>query len=298
MALTRIIWALNLIIAVLRAMQMIPLSYPWTVALAYCLFALSGIEVIRERSLRGWPRLVAAILVITATIWFTVVGPLARAPLKALAYTRPGNYSPGVEIGSISWNPHFTELRVAVTNPTASDYRDTDVLLKPDGWTHKASMITNPSQCELLPVSGETDIHVVNNGNGGATSVTATVNGSGLDVYDNAGDIFATFASEEGYRLRCTTLPSHYTVQIVFALVDVGPFRQPHNLLQQVQKTWELNGSKVLLNYEELADKNALDILGPKPPSKKLSMTGSYIRGIKPYFISIDLDVNGKETDF
>ena len=294
MALTRVIWALNLIIAVLRAMQMIPLSYPWTVALAYCLFGLSGVEVIRERSLRGRPRLVAAILVIAATAWFTIVGPLSHAPLKALAYSLPGDYSPGVEIGGISWNPHFTELRVAVTNPTADDYHDTDILLKPDAWIYRASMIINASQCELLPVRGKTDIHVVNKSKGGATQVTATVNGSGLDVYDNAGDIFTTFASEEGYRLRCTTLPSHYTVQIVFALVDVGPFHQPNNLVHETQRTW---GKSVLI-VEEVAVENVLDILGPKPSSKKVFLTGSYVRGIKPYYKFTNLQVGGNEVNF
>lgn len=295
MALTRVFWALNLIVAVLRAMQMIPLSYHWTVFIAYCLFGLSGLEVFRERSLKGWPRWVAATLVIGATIWFTVVGPLSRAPLKALTYTRPGNYSSGVEIGGIPWNQHFTDLRVVITNVTADDYRNVDILLKPDTWTHRAAIVTNPSECELLAVSNIMDIHVADNGKGGGTSVTATLNGSGLDVYDNVGDITTTFASEGGYRLRCATLPSQYTIQIVFALVDANPLLHPANPLQQSQRTWQGHG---ILNFVELPTGKAVDSLGASPSTTDFSLAGSYVKGIKPYHISADLKVGGNEVSF
>jgi hypothetical protein len=299
LALTRILWALNLIIAVLRAMQMIPLSYHWTVALAYCLFGLTLVGVFREPLIKGWLRAIAAVLVIAAIAWFTVVGPLSAAPLEVLSYTTPGYHTAGVLIGDIPWNSHFTDLRVDITNSTANDYHGLNVLLKPDAWTYRATMAEPSSDCELLRVEGQTDLRAVDNGKGGATQISYFFNGTGYEAYDNAGDIFTTFASEGGYRLRCSTFPSKYTVHLVFALVDFSSFRnRTSGPSREVDGTSAGHGKKKTMISAEISSQTLFDILDPKPSPKKLSLSGSYSKGVKPYSISGDIEVNGKEIHY
>jgi hypothetical protein len=300
LALTRIVWALNLIIGVLRALQTIPLSYHWTVALIYCLFGVSLIELFREPSLKGWPRNLGATLVVIVAVWFTVVSPLSKAPLEALAYTTPGDHPAGTVIGDISWNSHFTDLRVAITNSSPDDYHHLNMLLKPDVWTYRATMAEPSSDCELIRVEGQTDMRAVSNGKGGATEIKLVFNGTGYEAYDNAGDIFTTFASEGGYTLRCTNFPSKYTVHLAFALVDISPFSShPNGLLQETYGNVGMRGGKnETMKFTEVSSPNPLDVLGPKPSPKKLSLSGSYSKGVKPYSISGNTEVNGQETHF
>jgi hypothetical protein len=125
----------------------------------------------------------------------------------------------GTVIAGIPWNPHFTDLRVSITNPTNDDYSGVDLAIQPDKWNYKAAILESDTGCQLNPMGGNS-VLVVASSKGGATKITTHRVGESVEGSDNAGDVFEHFISEGGYRLICTKLPSHFTVQIVFALVN------------------------------------------------------------------------------
>jgi hypothetical protein len=50
-------------------------------------------------------------------------------PLNVRSYAmRKGEYPPGTTIGEIHWDSHFTDLRVAITNPFDEDCRNGKVI--------------------------------------------------------------------------------------------------------------------------------------------------------------------------
>lgn len=57
---------------------------------------------------------------------------LTEFPINLFAIANDGNYPSGTNIGGIDWSDRFVDLRVVITNETASDYRDLDLTLKPD----------------------------------------------------------------------------------------------------------------------------------------------------------------------
>src|SRR4029077_17201888 len=130
----------------------------------------------------------------------------------------------------ISWNSHFTDLRLAITNPTSDDYQRLDLSLIPDKWVHKAGILDGPPEFALSTIEGnvigfakepiKTSTH---------HTFTGIRTGSSFEMYDNVGNVYVPLAST-GYRLRCATVPSHSTIKIVFALVqlrsDLNPFAQ------------------------------------------------------------------------
>jgi hypothetical protein len=260
------------IIALARLMQTV--SFGWFVTLAYALFLIIGIEVLFEPTLKRI-RWFLLFLVLAVMVWFGNSVHFAKAPVNLNAYVRPGNYPANTTIGGVSWDPHFTDLRVAVINPTNDDYKDLDVAIVPDTWIYEASLLSTGADCQLSRLEGNV-ISVATAATGGDLTVTARRVGNGLETYDNLGNIYKPLASENGYRLSCTKVPKHYTVQIVFASVRIRP---------DLLKRPALSPGATGLIVEEVNTKNIFDLLGPKPTVNEVFFNGAYTRSLKPYVL-------------
>lgn len=204
--------------------------------------------------------------------YFTIAVAAARAPLGLKAYVRQTNYPRDTVIAGIAWDSHFTDLRISVTNASSDDYQDLDISIspKPNEWTHKASIVESSLGCGLTPIEGG-QLHVAAPTTKGNSAITLTPLGSGLDVYDSQGNPYETIATKPGYRLRCTRFPSNYTMQIVFAVVDVPESLRPNPGSTTIS---EVTGAKTVF-----------DIFGPKPCSNQAVVAGTFLRGLKPYSI-------------
>ena len=224
--------------------------------------------------------LIAVVLLLCDVFSIGIVG--AQAPISFQSYAmRKGDYPPGTAIAGIAWDSHLTDLRVTLTNPTDDDYENLDVAVQPDKWTYKAGLLSSP-ECDLLQMGGDT-VSVVRSGKGGATSFTSIRVGTGFDFQDNVGDVFIQLATELGYRVRCTKLPAHFTVQIVLAVVSVDP-----ELLKKVGPAGKKFGpGEWGLGYAELhGPKSEFDVLDVRPSPSVVQLSGKYIRKLKPFAIT------------
>jgi len=219
---------------------------------------------------------------------FTIGIVAAQAPISFQSYAmRNGDYPAGTTIAGIAWDSHLTDLRVAFTNPTDEDYENLDVAVQPDKWTYRAALLNSPG-CDLLQMGGNT-VSVVVSGKGGATSITSTRVGAGFDFQDNVGDVFTPLATELGYRIRCTKLPAHFTVQIVFAVVSIDP-----ELVKAISPVGKKpDPGKWGVGFAELhGPKSGFDILDVRPFPSLVQLSGGYTRKLKPFSIAKTIAVD------
>jgi hypothetical protein len=227
-----------------------------------------------------WIQVVGIGLVFALFDLFTIGVVAARAPIAFYSYAmRKGDYPAGTVIGGITWDPHLTDLRVAVTNPSDDDYQDLDLAVQPDKWSYKAAIVTSPSGCDLTPIGGNT-VFLARNGKGGSTTVTMTPIGTGFDAHDNQGNLYTSLATESGYRLRCGKFPAHFSVQIVFAVVTVRPDLLP--------KQSNFSGTYMT---ELTPTKSDFDLLDRRPSPSVVLMRGSFIRVLKRYSITGTINI-------
>jgi hypothetical protein len=252
------------------------ISYLWTIILAYAFFVLCMLEIWFEPSLRKFRRLLSAVIV-PAMFWFSIAVPFARAPLEVAAYVPPGGHADGASIGGISWDSHFTDLRIAMSNSTPIDYQNLDVLLKPDKWTHKAAVLSGAG-CNLSEVGG-TVLTMAKMPVKTSTQhrFTAMRVGDGFETYDSVGNEYVVMASESGYRLRCAAFPAMSTIKVVFALVAPQPIILPHMTARPGGFVFETEAFSGVTDWVEM--------LNTKPSPGQITVSGKYISGIKPYSI-------------
>jgi hypothetical protein len=287
---TRSAFVLNLV-GLVRVMQGI--SYWWTIILTYTFFALSVLEALFEPSLKKL-RIPLLVVTLAATAWFSLAVPFAKAPLDIIAYSPPGDHSPGMVIGGISWDSHFTDLRVGIINPTDNDYREVDISIKPDKWTHEAALLSGGVGCQLSRTAGSIVSWARNSKSGKAAMIARRI-GDALEAYDNVGNVYTTVASDGGYRLTCSKIMAHSTVQIILAVVVVPqslmqgapkvPQPKPHAHWLQSTHTPPGQGG-IALNAEEwIGVNNVFDLFQAKPSPQKVLVVEKYMRGIKTYSI-------------
>jgi len=268
-------------VSVLGGIGLMRFSFWWGALVVYAGIVLAILEICKEPWLLKRPiqlqvATLVCVLVFLDVFSIGVVGK--RAPLTIQSYAmKKGEYAAGTTIAGIAWDSHLTDLRVAVTNPTDDDYENLDIQIRPDKWTHKATLLANPGGCELSP-NGERGFAFTIS-KGGAKSVTANRVGTAIDAQDSAGDVFMQLATD-GYRLRCTQLPARFSVQVVFALVAFQPTLGVEDVLTppKLRKgTWEFTAEKLanIHSYFELFDS--------RPLPSAVRAKGRYVRSIKPF---------------
>lgn len=221
-------------------------------------------------------------MLLAGAIWFSVSVPFSSAPLNLDAYVRLAEYPPGTIMNGVVWNEHFTDLRVTATNSTADDYHNLDILIAPDNWTHTANFIGPLSGCDLYPMT-QTVMKATVFTKSGTDKVITIRSGGSVDTYDTQGNIYTTVAFQPGYRVRCSTLPSHHTIVIAFVIVDVpSSIYPPDKRPPGANSVYMTDAGKVV---------SVFDTLGPKPSPEHVRLNGGYISGIKPFSLTNTISV-------
>ena len=193
----------------------------------------------------------------------------AYAPLNTVSYCpRNGQYSPETNISGITWNEHFSDLRVAFTNPTDTEYKDMDMNIFPDAWIYTAVIYDNQRGCSLTRLHGATLSTTVTKG--GATKLSGIDVGEDTVVHDNAGDVFEILATKGGYRLICDKIPSHYTIQVVFAVVSLSSL-VASNIKGHISAL-ELSGVE-----------SKFDLFGPRPLPQIVKVERHFTKKYQPF---------------
>jgi hypothetical protein len=229
-------------------------------------------------------------LILVATLVFTAEIVWTPAPLEFYSFAmRKANRSSTDVVEGILWDEHFTELRVAITNPTGDDYDDFDVAIQPDKWNYKAAIVNSTSGCDLIPIGGANVLLAGRNKASGTDSITMSRVGNSFEAHDTLGNTYNPLAVESGYRLRCSAFPAHYTIRVVFALVAPPSRFMPSE--RPAPGMWSAQ-------YDEVAGATSdFDILEARPSPSVVSLSGTYKRKLKTYSIIRPIRVPVKDGD-
>jgi hypothetical protein len=207
---------------------------------------------------------------------FTTKVVLLKAPLDFDAYViHETDYVDGTVIGGIPWNPHFTDLRVWIKNPTAEDYSDVSLDIVPYYSNYRAAIVGNQYGCRLDSI-GERMFYIragerERKGEKGAT-LTLHEEGNQYQALDDEGHRGETFL-RDGYRLVCENkFPAHSSIQILFALAIID-------------SKYVTPGMRSGRRGADVITTDIFDQLGQVPPVPLITINGHYKLGPKPISI-------------
>src|SRR5262249_47968192 len=135
-------------------------------------------------------------------------------------YIREGN-RPGSTVEGVAWDVHFTDLRIAVTNPTDDDYSGLDIALIPDPWVNTAKIYDDKLLCTLSAIEGGRSVSAAMRlpKPNSDMKITFAPLGQEFETSDTEGNLHIVVARDTGYRLRCNVLPHGETIKMLFAAV-------------------------------------------------------------------------------
>jgi hypothetical protein len=181
------------------------------VGIIYVGFLALFLDVVFQKwRLRGKVLGCIVLLVLVALYCHFVV--FVDAPLDVLTNATWGNYDVGKNVHGIDWEPGMTELRFAISNPTHFPYDAIDLIVKPNVPTRKVSQVTSVPDVSM-DVLEKT---------GGMEMANFTLSAIGPDGKKGPDVPTDLFASAEGFRLRCPSLPPNTTMQLEAALVTLS----------------------------------------------------------------------------
>lgn len=162
-----------------------------------------------------WVWLAVMGTIIAGITTFSIMVPLARAPLDVLAHIRAGEYPPGTVMAGIEWVPEFTELRVALVNPTDMDYERVDLFLDPDESIAKIGQVSTVAGVSFIGdvTKEESDI-------GGVYALIPEI-----QVKDQGGRVINIPIAQilaPRYRIKCQTITKKSSVQLILAITKLG----------------------------------------------------------------------------
>lgn len=194
---------------------MVTSNYWVGVVLTYLGFLICIYEVISDPRMvkhSHWVWLFAMGTIFAAITTFSIMVPLARAPFEVLAYIRPGEYPPKTIIGGIEWIPEFTDLRVALSNPTTdTDYEDIDITIEPDEPIVKISQISSVSGVSFIGDVTKEIVEVE-----GVLVTRPDLTKTNPDGSVTNVPIVQIFTPK--YRVRCQTIPKLSSIELVLAI--------------------------------------------------------------------------------
>jgi len=188
--------------------------------------------------------------------------------LKLDSYAlRKANHANGDNVSGIKWNSHFTDLRVTISNISDEDFRDVDLYFYPGTLIRRAAINGERLGCDLIPLKDRNTWKSTRAKRSGSMTAQKHEGASGVDIQDSWGQIY-TDEANSSYRIRCATFPSRYSMQIVFALIQLAP--QFMHILPSKPGSWtvaDVGGAK-----------SFLDALGSRPNPSKVEVYGTYTR--------------------
>jgi hypothetical protein len=225
-------------------------------------------------------------MLIGGAVWFSMAVTFSRAPIDISVYTPRASPATDASIAGIGWDHHYTELVIGVTNPSQEDYHDLDLVFQPDQWVHKAALPESYG-CQLSMV-GASVIKISGHPKTGIMTFSGHLLGTKLGVDDSLGNAYDDYASQGGFRLRCSTFASVSTVTIVFALVSFKP-----ELLANTMPPSTVSRGGFGLGVSAWKVDDGIDaFLEPRPSSRLLRYNGKYLKGLKPYRIDRSTSVS------
>src|SRR6266853_4061317 len=272
---------------VLAGFGMIPASFWWGVCLVYLGIVVGLAEAMWDPWLlkkRGAIQVPIIGSVFAFATFFTISVVLANAPIAIVVYLGGSeNYAPGTQIGGIEWNPKFTDVRVALNEPSMDDYQSLNIVISPDTWTHEAAILNGPKDCSLSPEPGDAILAGWTKKGGDDTVVGNNVFGT-FNFHDSLGTELPPMAIRNGYRLSCNSFQAHSTIQLVFASVTLNnEFLKPLQQPNPKQGQW---GFSVGEFAPGSAKYSIWDIFGSRPHPTIVSLVGSYRNGPRTYLIN------------
>jgi hypothetical protein len=145
-----------------------------------------------------------SILVIGVLIAWKVV--FVPAPLWITPSVYDGEYAKGTKIGDIEWRSSYTDVRVAIENPTARDYTDIDLyVLIPNVVIVDVSQVTKLPGVTIMG-SGGGDLRATFGYKDGARTTTIVPHGMPSENFST--------------RIRCDKIPNNSHIELVFAVAS------------------------------------------------------------------------------
>lgn len=169
--------------------------------------------------------LMPILIVLLVSIWIS-----ESAPLNIQMIRHYGNYKEDEVIGGITWKDQYSELLVLFSNLSSDDYHDFDAFIVTDLGVAGTGWIEGAPTCVMrIPGPHVTEVRV-----------------KGKDAAGNPTEqLMSRLALTGPYHLHCDKLLRHDTIQIVFALVNIGqPPEKP-----DVTKPESLLGPKKLATW-------------------------------------------------
>ena len=186
------------------------------------------------------------------TFWTIVI------PLKFNATSSAAVQPVGAKIGGLDWKPYYTEVRLFIGNNASIDYKDIDLVIKPDKAVTASGQVTNIGGVSIefhdFPIARPEWITT--------------------DTRERAAIPVIALASTRGYRIRCDVLPRHSIIELVFAAVSVND--KPTTVeLDKLFKIKYKDGTSVWFAHSSHSEQ----VFGPRPEVASIAVEGQYIAG-------------------
>lgn len=200
---------------VVAGSSMIPSSYYWMgVATVYIGLALCIIDIFIDPLILKHSLLMRftglAILIVLAG-FFSIKVVFVTTPLEVFPSVRPGVYPPGTVIADIKWIPEFTDLRVALSNPTGSDYEKIDIVLAPDQPIAKIGQVSTIPGVSFIGDATREQVDI-----GGVIVMRPDLTRTDADGRITNIPIVQFLAPR--YRVRCKEIPKYSSVELTLAI--------------------------------------------------------------------------------
>ena len=177
----------------------------------------------------------------------------------------------------------------------SDEYIDLDLSFQPDGWTYQAVMHAGHRECALSRIEEEEKYFMDVTAEPIRSSVPTVIktfvnrNGNQAVTTDTFGSNYDRFASEAGYKLRCSKLPTRSTVELIFALLSMPSRLLPPSNVQGPPGGITGGGGAITGGWKDLFNE-----MGPRPMPSKIDIDGSYSRapGPKKYHLSQRINVD------
>jgi hypothetical protein len=180
------------------------LGFWWAVGVVYLFAAVYLLSIWFEKSPRVWMRYVAAIIVLTFLIFFSLKVVFVPCPIEIKTFAINGDYAPGKVIGEIPWRADFVDLRVIINNASDYDYQDVDFVLNTDQQIAKIGQKESRIDCSIFPDDNIADVrHTGKKSDGTQTQIQ----------FERA--------LTSHYRVRCEKFPKRAFLQLVVATTDL-----------------------------------------------------------------------------
>jgi len=182
----------------------IPVFYWPGVALCYMGFVILALDPYFDPDLKQRRISQAAVLTFICALAaiFTFGFVFAPSKLEVGAESYASNYPAGAKVAGIKWSSKYTELRVAIANPSNRDYENLDLVLRPDQPVVEISQLDDSQKVSFEEVQHASVHYITNNEQSLAPRVV--------------------IASTDGYRVRCDRLRAHSRVNIVMAVASIA----------------------------------------------------------------------------